>query len=84
METKTHQVRVTNRKLSRSAIVPATTFVEFKRKIVTELCMSGWLSVKVYKAESFEVKIIQKGNFFQILFFRMLLRNYWSRMSAPT
>ena len=84
METKTHQVRVTNRKLSRSAIVPATTFVEFKRKIVTELCMSGWLSVKVYKAESFEVKIIQKRNFFQILFFRMLLRNYWSKMSAPT
>ena len=60
MESKTHQVRVTNRKLSRSAIVPATTFVEFKRKIVTELCMSGWFSVKVYKAESFEVREISK------------------------
>ena len=58
MESKIHQVRVTNRKLSRSAIVPATTFVEFKRKLVTELCMSGWFSVKVYKAESFEVRKI--------------------------
>ena len=62
MESKTHQVRVTNRKLSRSAIVPATTFVELKRKIVTELCMSGWLSVKVYKAESFEVICSEKSN----------------------
>ena len=58
MESKTYQVRVTNRKLSRSAIVPATTFVELKRKLVTELCMSGWFSVKVYKAESFEVREI--------------------------
>ena len=56
MESKTHQVRVTNRKLSRSAIVPASTFVEFKRRLVTQLCMSGWFSVKVYKADSFEVR----------------------------
>ena len=58
MESKTHQVRVTNRKLSRSAIVPASTFVEFKRRLVTQLCMSGWFSVKVYKADSFEVREI--------------------------
>jgi len=49
-----HEVRVMNRKLSRSAIIPSETFVEFKRKLVTELCLSGWLSVKVYKADSFE------------------------------
>merc|ERR1719203_76712 len=54
MNSKVHQVRVTNRKLSRSAIVPAETFVDLKRKLVTELRMSGWFSVKVYKAESFE------------------------------
>ena len=51
-----HQVRVINRKLSRSAIVPATTFVELKRKLVTELRMSGWFSVKVYKADTFEAR----------------------------
>ena len=58
MKNTIYPCKVTNRKLSRSAIVPATTFVELKRKLVTELCMSGWFSVKVYKAESFEVREI--------------------------
>ena len=49
-------MRVVNRKLSRTAIVPAATFADLKRKIVTELRMSGWFSVKVYKAENFEVR----------------------------
>lgn len=52
-----HNVRVVNRKLSRSATIQSETFVELKRKIVTELKLSGWLSVKVYKAASFEVSI---------------------------
>ena len=56
MEDKKYNVRVVNRKLSRSAVIPSQTFVELKRKLVTELKLSGWLSVKVYKAESFEVK----------------------------
>ena len=35
--------------------------MEFKRKVVTELRLSGWLSVKVYNANSFQVNILLTG-----------------------
>ena len=85
MESKIHQVRVTNRKLSKSAIVPATTFVELKRKLVTELCMAGWLSVKVYKADSFEVREMCSGqDGAEISYFRRSQRSVWSKTWGPT
>ena len=50
-----HKVKVMNIGLTKSAIILAESFVDFKRKAASQLCLSGWLEVQVYKAEDFEV-----------------------------
>ena len=51
-----HKVKVMHIGLTKSAIVLAESFVDFKRKAVSQLCLSGWLEVRVYKAEDCEVR----------------------------
>ena len=46
-----HKVKVMNIGLTKSAVILADSFVDFKRKAGSELCLSGWLEVRVYKAE---------------------------------
>ena len=45
-----------NKGLTKSAIVMADSFVDFKRKAASSLALSGWMEVRVYKASDFEVK----------------------------
>ena len=52
-----HKVKVMNIGLTKSAIILADSFVDFKRKAASQLCLSGWLEVRVYKAEDFEVSL---------------------------
>ena len=49
-----HKVKVMNIGLTKSAIILADSFVDLKRKAASQLYLSGWLEVKVYKAEDFE------------------------------
>ena len=49
-----HKVKVMNIGLTKSATILADSFVDFKRKAASQLYLSGWLEVKVYKAEDFE------------------------------
>ena len=51
-----YKVKVMNIGLTKSAIILADSFVDFKRKAASQLCLSGWLEVRVYKAEDFEVR----------------------------
>ena len=46
-----YKVKVMNIGLTKSAVILADSFVDFKRKAGSELCLSGWLEVRVYKAE---------------------------------
>lgn len=46
-----HKVKAMNIGLTKSAVILADNFVDFKRKAGSELCLSGWLEVRVYKAE---------------------------------
>ena len=48
-----HKVKVMNIGLTKSAIILAESFVDLKRKAASQLCLSGWLEVRVYKAEDF-------------------------------
>ena len=52
-----YKVKVMNIGLTKSAIILADSFVDFKRKAASQLCLSGWLEVRVYKAEDFEVSL---------------------------
>ena len=52
-----HKVKVMNIGLTKSAIILADSFVDFKRKAASQLCLSGWLEVRVFKAEDFEVSL---------------------------
>merc|ERR1712029_606720 len=49
-----HKVKVMNIGLTKSATILADSFVDLKRKAASQLYLSGWLEVKVYKAEDFE------------------------------
>ena len=51
-----YKVKVMNKGLTKSAIVMAESFVDFKRKAASSLALSGWMEVRVYKASDFEVK----------------------------
>ena len=55
MSLKQNKVKVMNSKLDKSAIVLAESFVDFKRRAASALCMSGWLNVRVVKARDFQV-----------------------------
>ena len=46
-----HKIKVMNIGLTKSAIILADSFVDFKRKAGSELCLSGWLEARVYKEE---------------------------------
>ena len=50
-----YKVKVMNLGLTKSATILADSFVDFKRKAASQLSVSGWLEVRVYKAEDFEV-----------------------------
>ena len=57
MSINQQKVKVMNIGLTKSAIILADSFVDFKRKAASQLCLSGWLEVRVYKAEDFEVSL---------------------------
>ena len=49
------KIKVINSNLSKTGIILAEDFVDFKRKAATELKMSGWLNVRVFNVKNFEV-----------------------------
>ena len=63
------KIKVINSNLTKTGIVMANDFVDFKRKAGTELKMSGWLNVRVFNVKEFEVrkKVDEIEKFIKIL-----------------
>ena len=74
-----HKVKAMNIGLTKSAVILADNFVDFKRKVGSELCLSGWLEVRVYKAEvkAEEGLILKSAKLFSVK--RKLLRTWCLR-----
>ena len=51
------KIKVINSNLTKTGIIMASDFVDFKRKAGIELKMSGWLNVRVFNVKDFEVSM---------------------------
>ena len=50
------KIKVINSNLTKTGIIMASDFVDFKRKAGIELKMSGWFNVRVFNVKDFEVE----------------------------